>query len=211
MHGLVPGIPGIGLYFIMNENGERDLLERIAQGDTKAFATLFDLHSEHMGAFIFGITRSRELAEEITMDVFLKIWMARETLEDVTNFRAYLFTISRNAAISALRKLMTSRAQEARWLQDPVSQPTAGDGEKERYLTLIDEAISELSPQRQKIYLLSRREGLKYEEIAVRLGLSRFTVRAHIQQAVEFIRRYVKSRAGSQLLLLVFLQEFLKK
>lgn len=192
----------------MNQSEERELLKQVAEGNQEAFATLFNSYHHPLGAFIYGITKSQGLAEEITMDVFLKIWMAREALYEVNNFKAYLFTISRNAAISALRKAITEHARQIQWKADPSSTASDYEPEKEIHLTLIDEAIDQLSPQRKKIYLLSRRQGLKYEQIAVQLGISRFTVRANIQQAVESIVRFVKGKIGNHVILIWFILIF---
>ena len=57
---------------------DQDLLFRIARGDQEAFTRLFEQYHHRLGAFVFGITRSKEQAEEIVLDVFLKIWMTRE-------------------------------------------------------------------------------------------------------------------------------------
>jgi RNA polymerase sigma-70 factor (family 1) len=192
----------------MDQNPETELLKRITEGDHLAFTDLFDGYHHTLGAFIYNITKSKELAEEITLDVFLKIWMTREALSEVKNFKAYLFTVSRNAAISSLRKIANERTKHIEWTKTSfvVDDDT---GEKETYLSLIDEAIDHLSPQRKKIYLLSREKGLKYEEIAVQLGISRFTVRAHIQQATDSIVQYVKGRIDSPALLVWIVLNFL--
>ncbi|HUC83018.1 MAG TPA: sigma-70 family RNA polymerase sigma factor, partial [Flavisolibacter sp.] len=183
---------------------ENELIERTIQGDRIAFAKLFEQHHQRLGAFVFGITRSKETAEEIVLDIFLKIWMSREVLSEVKNFDAYLFVLAKNAAISALRKACREQAKAIQWKADATAQLQTTEGnEKELYLNLIDEAISQLSPQRKKIYLLSREEGLTYEAIGNQLGLSKLTVRAHIQQAVAFISNYVRSRAGNKLGLLL--------
>jgi len=185
----------------MNQREERDLLERIAAGDHLAFTILFDAFHQTLNSFIFSIIKSKEQAEEITLDIFLKIWMTREALIEVNNFKAYLFTVSRNAAISSLRKVIRERTQHAEWMKNPDSNDDADVKEKEVYLSLIDDAINQLPPQRKKIYLLSRQEGLKYDEIAARLGISKFTVRAHIQQGIESIVKFVKSKLSLEMLL----------
>lgn len=192
----------------MNQIEESELLKRVAEGSQEAFASLFDSYHHTLGAFIYGITRSRELAEEVTMDVFLKIWMAREALLEVRNFKAYLFTVSRNTAISELRRALNDRLKQNQWQADPSSISAEYETEKESHLTLIDEAINQLSPQRKKVYLMSRRDGLKYEEIAEQLGISRFTVRSNIQQAVDSIVKFVKVRTGSQLVLIWLILNF---
>ena len=191
----------------MDQNREIELLKRISAGDQLAFSDLFDFYHHNLGAFIYNITKSKELAEEITLDVFLKIWMTREALLEVKNFKAYLFTVSRNAAISSLRKIMNERTKRVEWIKTPAIDNDDAL-EKETYLSLIDEAINCLAPQRKKIYLLSRQQGLKYDEIADQLGLSRHTVRAHIQQAVDSIVKYVKTRIDNPSVLL-FMSNFL--
>lgn len=195
---------------MLNEgsNTGKELLGRVAEGDHAAFAMLFDTYHHDLGAFIFSIAKSKELAEEITLDVFLKIWMTREVLTEIKNFKAYLFTVSRNAAISAVRKMIKERTQHTEWTRDLSSILAEGTHEKEGYLSLVDEAINQLSPQRKKIYILSREKGLKYEEIASQLGLSKFTVRAHIQQAVESIVQFVKARTGDELVLIWIILSF---
>ena len=183
------------------QNEEKQLLERIATGDHIAFTELFDVYNQRLCSFIFSIIKSKEQAEEITLDVFLKIWMTREALSEVSNFKAYLFAVSRNAAISCLRKVIRERTQHSEWISDLSINDDREGNEKEIYLSLIDEAINQLSPQRKTIYLLSREKGLKYEEIANQLGISRFTVRAHIQQAVESIVKFVKGKLTLEMLL----------
>ena len=196
----------------MHPHDENNLLNQIAEGDQSAFAQVFDKYHHDLGAFIFGITKSKEAAEEIVLDVFLKIWMTREVLAEVKNFKAYLFTVSKNAAISALRKIIREREQHASWNKTQ-TESLLGDNndeakEKEAHLSLIDQAIDQLSPQRKKIYLLSREKGLKYEEIANLLSISKFTVRAHIQQAVDSIFQFVKSRTTNELLLIWVILNF---
>lgn len=184
---------------------EKELLRKVTEGDRVAFTLLFETYHHGLGAFIFSIIKSREQAEEIVLDVFLKIWMTREALSEVKNFKAYLFTVSRNAAISALRKIIRERTQYTEWTKDTSAIPAVEMDEKEAYLSLIDEAINALSPQRKKIYLLSREKGMRYKEIAHQMGISIFTVRAHIQQAVASVVEFVHSRMGNELLLLFVL------
>jgi len=182
---------------------EKDLLLRVANGDQTAFTLLFEQYHHELGRYIFGITKSMELAEEIVQNIFLKIWMNRETLSGINSFRAYLFIISRNAAITAFRKKVRDHIRQREWesaMQEGGGMEDAWR-EKELYLTLIDQAIEALPPQRKKVYLMSRQEGLTYEEIGIRLGISKLTVRAHIQQSTTAITAFVKKRGGLPLLL----------
>ncbi len=65
---------------------------------------LFAEWQPRLSAFIFKISKSKETIEEIVSDVFLKICISRENLENINNFKAYLFTACKNQAINALKK-----------------------------------------------------------------------------------------------------------
>jgi RNA polymerase sigma-70 factor (family 1) len=188
---------------------DQDLLFRIARGDQEAFTRLFEQYHHRLGAFVYGITRSREQAEEIVLDVFLKIWMTREILGEVNNFPSYLFLVARNASISALRKTIRERNFKAS-IENHLLQDTGPEDQKEFYLSLIDNAIEDLPPQQKKVFLLSRSLGMTYAEIGEELGISPFTVRAHIQQAVAAITRTVRSRASRELVLIGIILQSLK-
>jgi RNA polymerase sigma-70 factor (ECF subfamily) len=69
------------------------------------------------------------------------------------------------------------------------------------YQSILLEAIDKLSPQQQKVYQLSRTEGLKREEIAAKLGISPETVKIHIGKAMKIIRAYCVSRLNPPLIL----------
>jgi DNA-directed RNA polymerase specialized sigma24 family protein len=60
---------------------EKELLLNVANGDEHAFSELFNTHHHAFGTHIYRITGSVELAEEVVQDVFLKIWMSRETFQ----------------------------------------------------------------------------------------------------------------------------------
>lgn len=186
-------------------HGEQKLLHDLAKGDEKAFRAIFASYADVLGKHILRITRSQELAEEVVQDVFLKIWLKREELTAVRDFRAYLFVLSRNYAINYLKKTANALldGQEA----DRVAVEDIDVSEYEHdndYYALIDEAIDRLPPQQQKVYLLSRHERLKYNEIASRLNLSRETVKKYLQIATESVTAYV--RKGFVTILLIFFQ-----
>nr|WP_295921910.1 sigma-70 family RNA polymerase sigma factor [uncultured Dyadobacter sp.] len=186
-------------------HGEQELLHDLSKGDERAFRTIFTRYADVLGKHILRITRSQELAEEVVQDVFLKIWLKREELTEVRDFRAYLFVLSRNYAINYLKKtakaLLDGQAADRVAVEDiDVSEHEHDDD----YYALIDEAIDRLPPQQQKVYLLSRHERLKYNEIASRLNLSRETVKKYLQIATESVTAYV--RKGFIALPLIFFQ-----
>lgn len=172
---------------------EKVLLERIASGDEHAFARLFEKYRDKVYTLGMSLTRSEFLAEEITQEVFLKLWLHKDQLHEVRHFNAYLRTMARNAAFNYLKRI----AHERMVLQKIMKDSPAGEFTTDNtvmfnaYQRLLDQAISKLSPQVKKVYLLCRYEGLKQKEIAAMLNLSHYTVKDYMKKALSDIRQYL--------------------
>ncbi|WP_018626198.1 RNA polymerase sigma-70 factor [Niabella aurantiaca] len=186
-------------------NEDKKLLTEIAAGREQAFRHLFNKYHQRVGSYIVQITGSRELAEEVVQDVFLKLWMNRSTLETVNNIDAYLFVLAKNHALNYLRKLARELKQQEKWKKDPSAAPAADDLPENAYYRQLDEAIDQLPPQQKKVYLLSRHQRLKYAEIAQELNLSRETVKSYLRIATASITAYMTQNSDVIVLFLVFL------
>lgn len=91
-----------------SEEELRQWLVSTSRGDQVAFTMLLRSHWNKVYTQALTYLKSPELGQEITQDVFVKIWNVREKLDQVENFSDYLFIISRNEIISALRKKNSS-------------------------------------------------------------------------------------------------------
>jgi RNA polymerase sigma-70 factor (ECF subfamily) len=175
---------------------EQYLLKQVSEGDEVAFRQLFDHYSKKIYSLSMYLTRSEFLAEEITQDVFLKIWMRKEQLAGIEYFNAWLKTIAHNVAVNHLKRL----AQEKLILERIAKETQHSNNHTENtvisleYERILKEAIAQLSPQQQKVYLLSRQEGLKYEEIAREMQISIHTVKEYMKKALHSIRVYLNGR-----------------
>lgn len=186
---------------------EKELLAKISLGDARAFAALFDGYQGLVYSFAKRLTRSEALAEDIVQDIFLKIWLGRDTLGAVVNFGAYLNRTVRNHSLNVLRQI----AQQARMSQELGLLTQQEIRETEAYLDLkesemiLGQALKLLTPQQRQVFLLCREDGLKYEEVAERLQISPLTVHTHMKQALKSIRNYFKSNLGVYPILLFYL------
>ena len=175
-------------------NSEKMLLLRVAQGDENAFAQLFKTHYNQVGEFIMRITESESLTQEIVQDAFLKIWTNRASLAEINCFKAYLQVVARNHAFNCLKQIARENSRKKEWV-NAVLRLASNEEEKDVIDTgnLIDEAVLLLPPQQKKVYLLSRREGLKQEEIAKELGISLETVKKHMVLALRFLKGHLRA------------------
>ena len=176
-----------------------------AAGDQQAFNRLVALHWDRVFSHAITYTRSYEEAEEITQDIFLRIWNNREKLEEVRDFQDYLFILGRNQIISSLRRKVVK--METVEPDHKVAEELLPDRQLEiRQLNeMVLKGIDQLPPQQQKVFRLARLEGLPYDEIGQQLKISRHTVRFHMVMAFNFLREYLSKHFYELSLLLFFL------
>lgn len=178
------------------------MLEGVARGDEAAFAGLFHRYRNHVYTVACRLTDSPALAEEIVQDVFLKIWIKRDTLPGIRDFRSYLFIVCRNHIFSALKRLARRQgAIEEFTSLLPVSEnPTEHYLAEKEYGEILRQAIDHLPPQQKQVYYYCREQGLKREKAAELMQIAPETVKAHLAKANRFIRAYCLSRFGILLL-----------
>jgi RNA polymerase sigma-70 factor (family 1) len=177
------------------KTNDKTLLAHITNGDEKAFNILFEKYRNRFYNHLVKVTKSKEIAEEATLDVFFKIWNARQVLNQIENFESFLFRVLHNKGLDYLRKAKRSRlVQQEIW--SDLENLASSSGADERLLTaetenLINKAISHLTPQRKEAFRLSREEFLSYDQIAERMQISPNTVRNHISSALQFIKGHL--------------------
>lgn len=179
-------------------NNERELLQRIAEGDKDAFVRLHD----HYWATIYyaglSFLKSPDRALDAVQDIFLKLWEKREILSSIENFKPFLMTMVRNELINALQKKArreTVYKELRQQLPDYFMLPQEYMDHKELE-TLIATAIASLSDQQQTIYRLTREEGLSHSQIADQLGLAPKTVANTITKTLNYLREYLAIHAN---------------
>jgi RNA polymerase sigma-70 factor (ECF subfamily) len=181
------------------EYNESVLLRQLAEGNEEAFRKLFLAYKDKLYTYICKLSGSAETAEDMVHDVFLKLWEKREALPDIDNLNAYLYQISRNKSINLFRRM----AKETLILSEigrDEGIPGSLEGENRLIhadvLASIREAVDKLTPQQRQVFLLSRQNGLKINEIARKLGITERTVTNHMSQALRFLREELSRQYG---------------
>lgn len=160
-------------------------------GSHKAFEEIFVDYYNKIKIFIMGYIKSESDAEELTEDLFVKLWENRNCLDIGESFGAYLHTMARNASINYLKHKYIRESYQ-KTCPIPESSFTLEDEliAKETAL-LIELTIEKLPEQRKKIYQLSRNEGLKNEEIALRLNTTKRNVESQLSLTLKELRQVV--------------------
>lgn len=173
--------------------------------DEGAFRRVFDHYWERIFQVSNAFCKHVQMAEEITQDVFLKVWLNREKFVGIENPEGYIFTIARNTLYNSLRnKFATVPIEEILF---DLSGSNSFCPENKMVLKETSEAVElvvkKFPPQQKKVFDLSRNVGYTHAEIADELKLSKQTVRSHMKQALRTLRNDLAVHTP---VLLVFLQ-----
>lgn len=146
-------------------------------------------------------TRSHADTEEITQDIFMKIWEQRIRLPEIINFKDYLFILARNHIISAMRKQVMQTQVHTDQLPEEALLPDQQYEVKEIQALMI-KGMEQLTPQQQTVFRLSRLEHLNHDQIAVHMNISKHAVNWHMVKALNTLRHYFGRYGGGILAIL---------
>ncbi|HWV69338.1 RNA polymerase sigma factor [Chitinophaga sp.] len=189
---------------------ENELLTKIAAGDEAAFKQLFEQHRKKLYHYLITITKSREVAEEILIDVFLKLWTGRELITGIQHMDAFLYKVAYNKVMDFF-KLAARNARLQKLVQEQMEtqQEQSADYSllNNECREILNSAYKQLSPQRRLMITLSREKGLTHEEIATELNLSRNTVKNTITDSLKIIKQYLRNNHISTFMYLLLLSD----
>ncbi|HJF90322.1 MAG TPA: RNA polymerase sigma-70 factor [Alistipes onderdonkii] len=171
---------------------ERRYLEALARDDRSAFDALYLKYATKTEEFLYRMLKDHSEAEDITQDIFLKIWRNRTSIGAVDAFGPYLFRMARNAVYDRFdnRSVRENYARRASLLPEYELPDSAIDSRD--LLLLIRMVVEKMPEQRRRIFRMSREEGLSNDQIAEQLSISRRTVENQISRALAELRKLVK-------------------
>jgi RNA polymerase sigma-70 factor (ECF subfamily) len=176
---------------IRNENYEKDLVYALKRGDAVAFDKLFSVYGNRLYHFSYGYLKSKEEAEEVVQEVFLRIWRNRKELKPELSFKSYLFTIAYHFILELFERISRQQAYKHQIIAESVDFTDDLD-ERLNYRILLEkvEKLIDQLPQRQKVILIKRKkEGIPVKEIASQLGITPKTVENHLTEALKNIKK----------------------
>ncbi|MBK6265507.1 RNA polymerase sigma-70 factor [Marivirga sp. S37H4] len=169
------------------------IVKKIISGDIKAFEALFNDYYDRLAYFAYQYLKDKDNAEDVVQELFSKLWVNRQKLSIETSINAYLYSAVRNACLNQLKHQKVKEAYfSASGTTMEYDEFIPNKIDAEDLGQLIQSCIIDLPPERQKIFLLSREQDLKYKEIAEKLGISVKTVEAQMGKALRFLRERLK-------------------
>jgi RNA polymerase sigma-70 factor (family 1) len=177
---------------------EKDLLSLMAGGDSAAFDAIYKHYSTSIYDFLLRYTKVPELAEDLSQEIFCKIWENRGQLPVLDSFRAYLFVVARNHTLNYLNRAVTCNAAMGAIIKQMPVEGTLADDKllAQEYRDWLQAILDGMQPNMRTVFLLARQEYKTYDEIAEILGISRNTVKKHMIRSVDLIKGKLKTELG---------------
>ena len=140
-------------------------------------------------SFIMGLVKSDSEAEDLTQEVFLKLWTHREKFCEVEVFGTYLYVLTKNTTFNYLRSRQNRQdSQGTEWVEESTDTTPYEELVAKDLQLLIDMVVENMPPQRQMIFRLNREAGLTNAEIAEKLQISKKTVENHLNLALKELK-----------------------
>ena len=169
-------------------------VEGLQKGDISALENLFDYYYPRLYSFSKTFLKCEDGIDDILQEVFLKIWQNRKDIKSTQTFNSYIFTITKNLLLNELRSRLNNEKIRNEMLKNAVPEEylLTDKVEFNELKEKVDEIVNQLPPRQQKVYQLSRAEGLSYKEIAEKLNISTKTVEYHIGQSLRCLKQKLK-------------------
>ncbi|ETZ20985.1 RNA polymerase sigma-70 factor [Pedobacter sp. V48] len=185
---------------------DRTLIDHCKQGNYRAFNELFRRYFNKLYQFSLKYVRDESVAEGLVLDLLLKIWQKSDQIMTNSEIAPYLFSAMKNTLFNHIRK-----RQEVTVPIDSIAESLIGvssplqDLEAKELQLAYSQTLSQLSPQRKKVFVMSREMNMNHKEIAAELQLSVNTVENHIGASIRFLRRELQKHTDIALLMLLML------
>jgi RNA polymerase sigma-70 factor (ECF subfamily) len=182
-----------------------ELIERCLSGDQVAWEMIVRQHWRKVFNIAYRFVGRHDEAEDLTQDIFLKIFRALATFDRRANFQTWLISISRNLCIDHYRSVRKERETMARDVDASELKPVSRDRSPQGHLEQSDLrqqirlALAELPPTLREAVVLRDLQEFSYQEIADRLGLPEGTVKSRINRGrLELAKQLKRLESGGR-------------
>lgn len=183
----------------MEQQTDSELMKLIQTGDAAQLGPLFERH--HVGVFRYlcGVTGNRTLSEDLTQEVFLRVLKYAKTYDPALGFRAWIYSMARNACHDARHK-MRGEVGDPSMKDFRSADPLPEDRmEQQQNAQILQQALNHLTEDKREVLELSRFQNMRYEQIAAVLHCEVGTVKVRVYRALKELREKFSELSGRQI------------
>ena len=189
---------------VLEEVRQKKLIRLLNHGNEPAFNELYRTYIKPVYKRILFIVKEEEIAEELSQDLFIKVWQKRKEIDPEKSFKSFLYTIAHNLVYDYLRKVARDKQLLNRLMANAVDyyMHTEEAFQAKETQKVLTEAIEKLPPQGKQVFTLCKLEGKSYEEVSRLMGITVATVNSHMVKSSRFVREYLYRNMGMDILIL---------
>lgn len=166
-------------------------MEAVKNGDLQQASALFERYHKRIFNFLARMTMDRELAEDLTQNVFLRMIKYRNSYRDGNKFHSWIYQIARNAFSDHYQanKNRKSDFTEVDKISDTMSDQEEGNIQEERE-KILHRSIALLNEEQRELLVLTRFQHMKYEEVAVIMETTVANIKVKVHRAIAKLREH---------------------
>lgn len=185
-------------------SNQKKLIKHLKKGNTAAYTYLVELYYEKLCDYAKNLARDDYKSEDIVQNVIVRMWQQREKLNSNISIKNYLFKSVYNEFVDQYRKDIAITALEKKYIEGLDSVLEAEDNDNtELLMNMVMRTIEQLPPKCKETFLLNKKEGLTYIEIAEFQNVSVNTVEKQIGKAIRIVREKLKDKIKTVLFFLL--------
>lgn len=195
------------MFVLATTDEDAVLMQKVAKGDRKAFARLFDRHQGSVVRFCTRFVGDGHRAEELAQDIFVKLFRSAQSYQPSARFKTFLFRVATNHCLNELRR----PALKAEQVEAPVDDEQAGVFERtaagdspdqaleaKEVEAAVSSALKKMSDRERAAFTMCRFEGMAYRDIADALEASEAAVKSLIHRATLQVMKHLEAlQAGA--------------
>lgn len=198
-----------GFMASVEPESDAQVMQKVAAGDRKAFALLFDRYHASVARFAFRFVGDQARAEELTQDIFVKLYRNAKAYKPTAQFKTFLFRVATNHCLNEVRRgeYRVTHTSTAPGAQEEESGVEVAGPEGERpdeavagreLERAVGEALGAMSERERAAFTMCRFEGMAYRDIAEALEASEAAVKSLIHRATLAVARKIEElQAGT--------------
>lgn len=192
-----------GFMALVDAESDAQIMQRVAAGDRKAFALLFDRYHTSVARFAFRFVGDQARAEELTQDIFVKLYRNAKAYKPTAQFKTFLFRVATNHCLNEVRR---GEYRVTHTTTSPTEEEESGvdvagpEGERpdeavagRELERAVGEALQGLSERERAAFTMCRFEGMAYRDIADALEASEAAVKSLIHRATLAVARKIEA------------------
>ncbi len=185
----------------MSATTDQALMQAVRDGEIDKLGILFERYHVMLFNFLLGLTRDRNLSEDLVQEVFARMLKYRHTYKAKSQFTTWMFQIARNARIDHYRKYAPEENMaNTDDVEDRIiaTENPGNQLEEEQETLFLQAALERLPEDKREVLLLSRYEDMKYEQVAEILNCSVGTVKTRVFRAMQDLRKNFLELTGEK-------------